>query len=130
MLPSGKQKILLTLNQPKKKIVWTPPATGAYSKEIWAPEIHYLQGKWYIYFAADSGNNNNHRLYVLENASQDPLQGKWIIKGRLATADDKWAIDASVFENKGKIYLIWSGWKDDVNGEHDIFIEQLKIHGL
>ncbi len=121
-----KTKNIVDIKSAEKKTVWTPPATGSYSKEIWAPEIHYLQGKWYIYFAADSGNNFNHRLYVLENASSDPLQGNWIMKGKLATPKDKWAIDVSVFENMGKIYLIWSGWKGDVNGEQDIFIAKMK----
>ena len=121
-----KTKNMGDLIKAEKKIVWTPPATGPYSKEIWAPEIHLLKGKWYIYFAADSGNNFNHRLYVLENAAKDPLRGEWTMKGKLTTPEDKWAIDASVFENKGKIYLIWSGWKDDVNGEQDIFIAKMK----
>ena len=121
-----KTKNIVDLKSAKKKTVWTPPATGSYCKEIWAPEIHYLKGKWYIYFAADSGNNFNHRLYVLENASNDPLQGNWVMKGQLITPQDKWAIDASVFENKGKLYLIWSGWKGDVNGEQDIFIANMK----
>jgi GH43 family beta-xylosidase len=121
-----KTKNMGNLATAESKIVWTPPATGPYSKEIWAPEIHYLQGKWYAYFAADSGNNFNHRIYVLENASTDPLQGTWVMKGKLVTPEDKWAIDASVFENKGKIYLIWSGWKGDVNGEQDIYIAMMK----
>src|SRR5215203_4607755 len=43
-------------------VAWVPPSTGLYSKNIWAPEIHFLQGKWYIYFAADDGDNKNHRL--------------------------------------------------------------------
>ena len=73
--------------------MWTPPPTGPYSKDIWAPEVHFLKGKWYVYFAADSGKNINHRLYVLENASNDPLQGSWIVKGKLTTPEDKWAID-------------------------------------
>ena len=121
-----KTKNMGNLASAEKKIVWTPPVKGPYSKEIWAPEIHFLNGKWYAYFAADSGNNFNHRLYVLENASQDPLRGEWKMKGKLTTPQDKWAIDASVFENKGKMYLIWSGWKGDENGEQDIFIAKMK----
>ena len=121
-----KTKNISDLKSAEKKVVWTPPSTGPYSKEIWAPEIHFLQGKWYVYFAADSGNNSNHRLYVLENASKDPLEGNWTMKGKLITPDDKWAIDGSVFEHKGKMYLIWSGWKGDVNGEQDIFIAKMK----
>src|SRR6188768_4043385 len=109
-----KTKNIAYLSSAEKKVVWTPPETGEYSKELWAPEIHFLQNKWYIYFAADSGNNNDHRMYVLENASADPLLGEWVMKGKLTTPEDKWAIDGSVMEHKGKLYLIWSGWKGDV----------------
>jgi GH43 family beta-xylosidase len=121
-----KTKDITDLEDAEKKVIWTPPAGKPYSKELWAPEIHFLQGKWYVYFAADSGNNFNHRLYVLENSSKDPLQGNWILKGKLTTPEDKWAIDASVFENKGRLYIIWSGWKGDINGEQDIFIAKMK----
>src|SRR5579862_8054249 len=121
-----KTKNIAYLSTAEKKVVWTPPKTGPYSKELWAPEIHFFQGKWYIYFAADSGNNNDHRLYVLENTSADPLQGEWIMKGKLTTPDDKWSIDASAIELKGKLYLIWSGWPGDTNGEQDIYIAQMK----
>src|ERR1700709_2422175 len=60
-----KTKNIATLATSERKVVWTPPASGSYSKDIWAPEVHYLQGKWYVYFAADNGKNINHRLYVL-----------------------------------------------------------------
>lgn len=39
------------------KVVWTPPANTSYSQNIWAPELHFLDNKWYIYFAADDGHN-------------------------------------------------------------------------
>lgn len=106
--------------------VWTPPATGMYSKEIWAPEIHFLSGKWYVYFAADDGNNDNHRLYVLENESADPTTGTWTFKGKVSDASDKWAIDGSVFEYGGEMYLTWSGWEGNVNVKQNIYIAKLK----
>lgn len=117
-----KTKDLSKLGTTAKTTVWTPPATGPYSKEIWAPELHFLQGKWYIYFAADDGRNRNHRLYVLENLSSDPTQGTWTMKGQLKTPQDKWAIDGSVFEHKGQMYLTWSGWEGDENGRQDIYL--------
>jgi len=70
-----KTRIPVDLRNAEKKVVWTPPATGPYSHEIWAPEIHFLQNKWYIYFAADAGNNRTHRIWVIENSSPDPMQG-------------------------------------------------------
>ena len=117
-----KTKSIAKLKTAQKKIVFTPPRKGPYSKEIWAPEIHYLQDKWYIYFAADSGNNVDHRLWVLENNSPDPLKGEWKMKGKLTTPGDKWSIDGSVYEHNDKMYLIWSGWDGDTNGQQNIYI--------
>jgi GH43 family beta-xylosidase len=107
-------------------VAWVPPATGAYSRNIWAPEIHYLQGKWYIYFAADDGDNKNHRLYVLENAAADPTTGTWEFKGKITDASDKWAIDGSVFQYNQQLYFMWSGWEGDVDVRQDIYIARMK----
>jgi GH43 family beta-xylosidase len=121
-----KTRNIADLKSALKKVVWTPPATGPYSHDIWAPEIHFLRGKWYIYFAADAGTNQTHRIWVIENASSDPLLGEWTFKGKLADPTDKWAIDASVFEDQGWLYAIWSGWEGDENGTQSIYIARLK----
>jgi GH43 family beta-xylosidase len=121
-----KTQDITDLRSTGKKVVWTPPATGPYSHEIWAPELHFLNAKWYIYFAADAGTNQTHRIFVLENTAADPLTGDWAMKGKLADPADKWAIDASVFENRGKLYAIWSGWEGDENGTQNIYIARLK----
>jgi GH43 family beta-xylosidase len=121
-----KTKNLAQLSTAEKKVVFTPPEGKEYSKELWAPEIHFLQGKWYVYVAADSGHNKDHRMYVLENASSDPLQGEWKYKGKLTTPDDKWSIDGSVFEHRKQLYFIWSGWEGDKNGQQSIYIAKMK----
>ncbi|PUZ25663.1 glycosyl hydrolase family 43 [Chitinophaga parva] len=122
-----KTKSIADLKNAESKVVWTPPDTGAYSREIWAPEIHFINRKWYIYFAADDGSNAHHRLWVLENASADPLQGTWTMKGKVADATDQWAIDGSVFEHKGKWYIIWSGWE---KREQDFEMQNIYIAAL
>jgi len=109
-----------------KKTVWNAPADGPYSHDIWAPELHRLDGKWYIYFAADAGKNESHRIYVLENGADDPLDGDWVLKGKIGDATDKWAIDATVFEDKGQKYMLWSGWEGDTDGEQRIYIAHMK----
>jgi GH43 family beta-xylosidase len=121
-----KTKNLAELASAEKKTVWIPPANTQYSKELWAPELHYLNNKWYIYFAADDGSNNNHRLYVLENTAADPLTGTWEFKGKVGDATDKWAIDGSVFTHKGQLYMIWAGWEGDENGQQDLYIAKMK----
>src|SRR5512140_3435733 len=44
--------------------VWVPPRSGLNSREIWAPELHRIGGRWYIYFAADDGVNAHHKMWV------------------------------------------------------------------
>ncbi len=121
-----KTRNVVDMKNAERKVIWTPPPGQKYSKDVWAPELHYLRHKWYMYFAADDGDNAHHRLYVLENPSADPTTGEWTFKGQIGDATDKWAIDVSVFENKGKLYMIWSGWEGDNNGEQDIYIARLK----
>jgi GH43 family beta-xylosidase len=121
-----KTKNLANLKTAQRKTIWTPPAGTSYSKQIWAPEIHFIQGKWYVYFAADDGRNDNHRLYVLENASVNPLEGDWTFKGKISDPSDKWAIDGSVFEHNRQLYMVWSGWEGNTNGRQDLYIAKLK----
>lgn len=121
-----KTKSIADLKHAERVIVFVPPAGTNYSRELWAPEIHLIKNKWYIYFAADNGNNNNHRLYVLMNTSNDPMNKQWIFKGKISDRSDKWAIDGSVFTFRHKSYMIWSGWEGDENGSQDIYIARMK----
>ena len=55
------------------KVIYEAKQGTPYSKQLWAPELHVIDGKCYIYVACDDGDNHNHRMYVLENGSDDPL---------------------------------------------------------
>lgn len=117
-----KSDIMSDLSDAYSRAVWTPPASGPNSKNIWAPEIHKVGDKWYIYYAADDGDNKNHRMFVLENSSEDPVVGTWTDRGMLELPDDKWAIDGTILEHNEQLYYLWSGWEGDVNGRQDIYI--------
>lgn len=93
------------------KVIWEPKDSSNMFN-LWAPEIHFINNKWYVYYAADDGNTDNHQLYVLENGNRDPFEGEFVMKGRISTdPDNNWAIDGSVFEHKGELYMVWSGWQ-------------------
>ena len=121
-----KTKSLAALKYAESKTIFTPPQGTAYSRNLWAPQIHFINRKWYAYFAADDGQNKNHRIYVLENSSADPMQGEWILKGKVADPADKWAIDGDVFEYRNKLYMIWSGWRGNENGQQNIYIAKME----
>ncbi len=106
------------------QIVFNPPKGTEYSEEIWAPELHYLSGKWYIYFAADDGDNYNHKMFVLESDSEDAL-GSYQLKGKINSPSDKWAIDGTVLEYKQKLYFIWSGWEGNENVSQNLYIAEM-----
>ncbi len=113
------------------QIVWTAPWNGPASKEVWAPELHSINGRWYIYFAASDGENKNHRAWVLESAGSNPF-GPYSLHGPLYTGDDpnlsvqnRWAIDLTVFEDAGRLYAIWSGWQDERDVQY-LYIAPMK----
>ena len=121
-----KTRDLAQLRTATRKTIFVPPKNASYSKQLWAPELHFIENKWYMYFAADSGKNEDHRLYVLENENPDPMTNDWKLKGKVSDSSNKWAIDGSVFEHHGKLYMVWSGWEGDKNGQQDIYIASMK----
>lgn len=110
----------LTEIKKNERLVWTPPAKGWNHANIWAPELHYINNKWYIYYAAAKVAGSPfiyQRSGVLEAATKDP-RGKYIDKGMLYTGNDIkdpstaiWAIDLTVTTIQNQLYAIWSGWK-------------------
>ncbi len=91
--------------------VWTPPAAGPNAQSIWAPELHRIGGKWYIYYtaAASGHDDDDHRgIFVLENAGSDPTRGKWTDRGRLKT--EHTGIDGTTFVYSGKRYFAYSAY--------------------
>lgn len=108
------------------KIVWNPTAGTMNSSEIWAPEIHKVDGAWYIYYAASNGVNETHRMWVLKNTASDPTTGTWEDVGELELPDDKWAIDGTIVKINDKLYYSWSGWEGDVNVKQNIYICEME----
>ena len=118
----SKAERLVDIGQSEPVRVWSPPAGTAWSKQLWAPELHYLRGKWFIYVAADDGNNANHRMYVLEGTSQDPL-APFVFRGKIAATTDRWAIDGTVLKlPDDRLYFVWSGWEGMEDVAQNLYI--------
>jgi len=109
------------------KTVWTPPAAGENSQNIWAPELHYLNGKWYLYYTAGASPDlSTQRIFVLENSSANPLEGTWVNKGKIYdAAADYFAIDGTVLDYNGKQYLIWSGHASATDNTQRLYIASM-----
>lgn len=109
-----KTRDLEQLAQATPVVVWRKHAQGPASTSVWAPELHFVQGKWYLYFtAAEAGHDDDaHRhVFVLENASPDPTRGRWTERGMLKTRHT--GIDGTVFEHGGQWYFVYSAYVGD-----------------
>ncbi|GIO35787.1 hypothetical protein J41TS12_06480 [Paenibacillus antibioticophila] len=123
-------KTITGIDSGERSLAWTPVKGTMYSSNVWAPEMHYLKDtdgsfKWYIYFAADNGTNANHRMYVLENASENPMTGTWEFKGKITDSTDRWAIDGTVLTVSEKHYFIWSGWEETDGSFQNLYIAEM-----
>jgi GH43 family beta-xylosidase len=91
------------------KVVWQKKDSGPMSEHIWAPELHHIDGVWYIHFAASAVEDPwRIRMYVLENRNENPMEGDWAELGQITTQHDSFALDATHFEHNGERYLIWA----------------------
>ncbi len=106
---------LFDLKDAPEKMIWKKHDKGIMSFHVWAPELHFIFGKWYIYFAAgDVDDIWAIRPYVLECQGDDPFNDEWIEKGMMQCSDEDpfsfraFSLDGTVLENHGEYYFIWA----------------------
>ena len=112
------------INPEGGKKVYTAPEGTMWSREYWAPELHKLNGRWYIYVAADDEDNYNHRMYVLESTGKDPTED-FRMAGKIAAQTDKWAIDGTVILIDGQMYFVWSGWEGETDTGQNLYLAHM-----
>lgn len=110
-----RSRTLTGLADAEEKTLWTCHASGPMSKHIWAPELHYLFGEYFIYFAGGEIDDIwKIRPYVLRCTGQDPYTDPWVEAGPMQYADDDefsfraFSLDATTFEDAGKRYFVWA----------------------
>lgn len=118
-------RTLAGLKEAEPKVIFRARKGTPMANALWAPEIHRLDDSWFVYFAADDGDNENHRMFVLENNAADPFDKQFVEKGELLLPEYKWAIDGTVLEVKEKRYFAWSGWAGDKDGRQDLYLSRM-----
>lgn len=116
----------------QKSLIWQPQHGSKWSADIWAPELHFINDTWYIYFcgAHPEQGNPSHRTLVLRSSSPDPLVASaWTFLGPLrGLPEDQWSIDATVFSlGPNELYCCYSGWPlgDHSDTQQDLFLVKL-----
>lgn len=122
-----RSKTVAGLASAEEKTIWKAHSSGILSKHIWAPEMHYIGGAWYIFFAAGSSDNIwAIRPYVLK-CSGDPYNGQWTECGQMqASYGDTesfqgFSLDMTYFSCNGKHYVIWA----EIKGDSSLFMAEI-----
>ncbi|HEY8026964.1 MAG TPA: glycoside hydrolase family 43 protein [Burkholderiaceae bacterium] len=111
--------------------VWHKPDAGAYSELLWAPELHFNEGAWYVYFAAAPSREIKHklfqhRMYALRNVNANPLEGNWEFMGQVDTGIDTFCLDATTFSHRGTLYYVWAQKDVTIEGNSNLYIAPMK----
>ncbi|CAN7468245.1 glycoside hydrolase family 43 protein [Massilia sp. LjRoot122] len=114
------------LGAAEAKTVWRKHGSGEMGAHIWAPELHRIDGKWYLYFSAGRADKVwEIRLYVLENSAENPLEGEWVERGQLRTGWESFALDPTSFVHRGQRYLSWTQRAPDGGKATNIYLAKM-----
>ncbi|WP_238540264.1 family 43 glycosylhydrolase [Paenibacillus mucilaginosus] len=107
-------------------VIWRKHASGEMGAHIWAPEIHYVGGKWYVYFTAGKAEDKwAIRQYALESSDANPLTGTWTEKGKVVMNWDSFTLDGTTFEHNGSRYFVWAQKDPAIAGNSNIYIAKM-----
>lgn len=101
-------KTIQELQDAEEVTVWTRFEEGPGSGYVWAPELHRIGDKWYIYVALGIRDAWEIRASVLEGTGDNPLEAEWEYKGIIETNWDTFSLDMHYFEAAGQGYLTWA----------------------
>jgi len=111
------------LSLAEEKTIWNRPESGLMGGHIWAPEIHRIDGRWYIYFAAGNSDELFHiRTYVLACDGDDPMVDNWSVLGQLETPWDTFTLDCTSFQHRGVNYLCWAQQEPGIDTNSNLYL--------
>ena len=104
------------LKNAEEKTIWDEKDSETSFRFMWAPEIHEINGKWYVLFAASGSENNVWDIdcHIIMCEGNDPYNDKWIDKGKFEACEGDefsfrgFSLDMTHFECNGKHYVAWA----------------------
>lgn len=114
------------LSSARERTIWRRPESGRMGGYIWAPELHRIDGKWYVYFAAgDKDEPFRIRTYVLESSNADPRASGWELRGQMVTHLDTFTLDSTTFAHRGKRYFLWAQNDPSVGSGTNLYLAEM-----
>lgn len=121
-----RSRTLAGLATAPEAVIWRRPTQGKLGGYIWAPELHQIDGRWHMYFAAGDADEPFHiRTYVLRCLDRDALTGRWEVLGQLQTPWDSFTLDSTVFSHRGVRYLCWAQQEPGIKTNSNLYLAPL-----
>ena len=124
-----RSRTLAGLTTAPEAILWKHLATGPLSGFVWAPELHKIDGRWIMYFAAGPSGGGEDvfriRTWAVVCDGPDPMTGKWTLLGQLQTPWDSFNLDSTSFVHRGTRYLCWAQREPGIETNSNLYLAPL-----
>lgn len=107
-------KTIDALATAEEKVIWHEKESENLHRFIWAPEIHEIDGRWYVLFAASGSADNvwDINCHCAACKGIDPYNDVWVEKGKFTAPDEfsftHFSLDMTHFELNGRHYVAWA----------------------
>ena len=124
-----RSRTIAGLSTARETVLWRHLASGPMSGFIWAPELHLIDGRWIMYFAAGPSGGGEDvfriRTYAIRCDGDDPMTGSWTVLGQLQTPWDSFTLDSTSFVHRGTRYLAWAQREPGIDTNSNLYLAPL-----
>jgi GH43 family beta-xylosidase len=124
-----RSRTIAGLSTAHEMVLWRHQTSGPLSGFIWAPELHLIDDRWIMYFAAGPSGGGEDvfriRTYAVQCDGPDPIKDTWSLLGQLRTAWDSFNLDSTSFVHRGQRYLAWAQREDGIDTNSNLYLAPL-----
>lgn len=124
-----RSRTLAGLATAEERVLWRHLSTGPLSGFIWAPELHLIDGRWIMYFAAGPSGGGEDvfriRTWAIACDGPDPMTGNWSVLGQFQAPWDSFNLDSTSFVHHGRRYFAWAQREPGIETNSNLYIAPL-----
>ena len=122
-------KTIAGLATAEERVLWRHLPSGPLSGFLWAPELHQIDGRWIMYFAAGPSGGGEDvfriRTHAIVCDGNDPMAGHWEVLGQVQLAWDSFNLDSTSFVHRGTRYFAWAQREEGIDTNSNLYIAPL-----
>lgn len=125
-----RSKTVAGLATAEERVLWRHEKTGPMSGFLWAPELHLIDNRWVMYFAAGPSGGGEDvfriRTFAVVCDGPDPMTGNWSVLGEFKAPWDSFNLDSTSFIHRGVRYFSWAQREPGIETNSNLYIAPMK----